>query len=866
MKRFKNSGLKRGLCVVLVLSTVLLTCACGKKNAVNGGSNGGSKGNGGSAMSAEPSVSKQNVFRAGEVFEIPDSGDGFNINQTIKKADGIYAIGRKYTYEENSNLSEVLLLYFDNDGKYKDSALLYSYESTYSDDPEGGDMEVYNDTEESLKLAATSEAADMPMIPADNPEDGGYSYDNTDMGMMMMGDDIIFGIENHNYGENAEDGDSNDMNENTLIAWDYSGNELFRTAVDMTPNSWVNNFFEYQGNAYVYYYDDNGDISRNIYDSKGNEVKKGEKSKNLSVFGNLEYVVKDALGNLYVIFYDENHNYEECVAKLDPEKEEIEEASLIPQEIRYSSTWNPAGEEGTFLISGGSGNGLYKYTAGSENAEMFVDYINSDIQPDEGFYRVIWLSDEHILGIYTDIADYRTHIGDYTYVRPEDIQDKKVLLIAGEYIDSDLKKRIIEYNKKSTDYRFIIKTYEGQYNDSEGTWESGLSDLNNDIITGGMPDILVVSQGFPLENYVSKGLVADVDKLIAEDPELSQNKYLENVFEAFRLDGKLYQVVPYFYAVTYIGKSKIVGNADHWSFDEFFKVADSLERPENMFGGMARGEFLEMGMRFSGTDFIDLSTGKCRFDSDDFVRLLEFAKELPEELGEDYYSDDYWNNYESQYIDERSILLYLYFSDMQNVLTNMKGYFGGEDVSFVGFPGSNEVTGMISADNTFALSAKSENLNAAWDFVKWYLSDDYQKFSVADIMNYINDTGRVSGDYAYFNGIPVMDTYYQKWLEKGMEKPYYWDFDEKGKPTKKVEMDPTFYMNNEEIKLDVFTREELDRIDKYLRSINKKSYFNDTVMNIINEEAAAYFAGQKDAKAVADVIQNRVKVYVNENR
>ena len=35
-------------------------------------------------------------------------------------------------------------------------------------------------------------------------------------------------------------------------------------------------------------------------------------------------------------------------------------------------------------------------------------------------------------------------------------------------------------------------------------------------------------------------------------------------------------------------------------------------------------------------------------------------------------------------------------------------------------------------------------------------------------------------------------------------------------------------------------------------------------MNIINEETAALFAGQRTAEQVADVIQNRVSTYVAE--
>lgn len=40
----------------------------------------------------------------------------------------------------------------------------------------------------------------------------------------------------------------------------------------------------------------------------------------------------------------------------------------------------------------------------------------------------------------------------------------------------------------------------------------------------------------------------------------------------------------------------------------------------------------------------------------------------------------------------------------------------------------------------------------------------------------------------------------------------------------------------------------------------------DEVIRIICEDAAGYYSGQKSAADVAGVIQNRVRLYVNENR
>ena len=43
-------------------------------------------------------------------------------------------------------------------------------------------------------------------------------------------------------------------------------------------------------------------------------------------------------------------------------------------------------------------------------------------------------------------------------------------------------------------------------------------------------------------------------------------------------------------------------------------------------------------------------------------------------------------------------------------------------------------------------------------------------------------------------------------------------------------------------------------------------YMDDNIINIISEEAAAYFDGQKTVEQVTEVIQSRISLYVMENK
>ena len=228
-------------------------------------------------------------------------------------------------------------------------------------------------------------------------------------------------------------------------------------------------------------------------------------------------------------------------------------------------------------------------------------------------------------------------------------------------------------------------------------------------------------------------------------------------------------------------------------------------------------------MNYCGSDFVDVSTGKCAFDTDNFVAMLAYAGELPVEYGEDYWGEDYWNNYESQYREDRTLLDTISISNIRDLNGTINGVFG-EDISFVGFPTDGDMGSVLWAGN--------------WMYALYQDKIQEQEYN-----------------------LPVLRSTFEKNVQDATKKPYY--MDENGN---KVEYDETYYINGEEILLPQLTQEQVDRIVSFVESVNKRGYYNEAISNIISEEAGAYFSGQKSARDVAGVIQSRVQVYVNENR
>lgn len=112
-------------------------------------------------------------------------------------------------------------------------------------------------------------------------------------------------------------------------------------------------------------------------------------------------------------------------------------------------------------------------------------------------------------------------------------------------------------------------------------------------------------------------------------------------------------------------------------------------------------------------------------------------------------------------------------------------------------------------------------------------------------------------------GFPILKSALDKQFEKDMTPEYYED--ENGE---KVEQEKTTWGYDDfEIAIYAAKQEEVDAVRSLLESAERISgSVNEQLMNIITEESAAFFKGQKSAADTANVIQNRIQIYVNENQ
>ena len=71
---------------------------------------------------------------------------------------------------------------------------------------------------------------------------------------------------------------------------------------------------------------------------------------------------------------------------------------------------------------------------------------------------------------------------------------------------------------------------------------------------------------------------------------------------------------------------------------------------------------------------------------------------------------------------------------------------------------------------------------------------------------------------------------------------------------------------NKSIPIYALEQEQVDQIRDLILSTTKVGDYNQEILNIVSEQAAPYFEGQKSAEEVARLIQSKVNIYVNEQR
>lgn len=493
-------------------------------------------------------------------------------------------------------------------------------------------------------------------------------------------------------------------------------------------------------------------------------------------------------------------------------------------------------QESGILIN--TGNSVLHYDLDKKEPVTLLNWLDSDINGDEiRFFSE--LEDGKLFAVSSsyDSDSFSSDLILLTKTDASQVTEKTILTYGTLYVDFTMKKEIINFNKTNQKYRIQVKDY------TEQDYASNIAKMNSEILAGNGPDLFDFSAGLSITALANKGLLEDLYPYLEADPELKKEDFLDNILHAFETDGKLYMVSPSFYVDSVMGKASMLGSEMGWSMQELMNFYKNLPPDTELFEYGDKNSILTYTCMNDIHQYVNWQTGTCSFNTEEFLSAMEFANTFPKEFN---YDED-GPSTPSKIHSNKLVLLNVAITDVKDF--QMYQAIFKEPITFIGYPTSTGNGSYIRPNTSIGINAKSKAKEGAWEFVRTFITKEFQS---------IGEDGRFKHNLW---GFPTRKDSFETALEKSMEPQYYTD--ENGE---KIEQANTYGYEDFEIEIKAATQEEVQAVRDLVQSVDSTTNQDQQISSIVTEEAEAYFNGAKTAKEVADIIQSRVQIYVNESR
>ena len=520
----------------------------------------------------------------------------------------------------------------------------------------------------------------------------------------------------------------------------------------------------------------------------------------------------------------------------------LENGGMTEVPIEASKSFNgnyqlfPGSTENTVLFSDGSILYSLDYTTGATT--KLLSWLDCDINGNN-LSGVVSQGEDTILvplQSYSQSAEsFVFELGTLRQVPVDQIPARTILSMGAVYLDSNVQNAIIRFNRQNDTYRITLVDYSA-YN-TEEDYSLGETQLDRDIVSGSCPDILFLDSASSIDRYISKGALADLSALMDQDSSISMDDLVEAPLRGYIRDGKLYAMPMSFYIQMCYASAKLVGDRTSWTMEDMAQIIQGLDDDVQVSQWYTQTDFVDAMIAWTG-QFIDYGNATCSFDSEAFQSLLAVAKKLPAEIDWDdyrFYGD------ELQMLQSGDCLLAISYgmSGSYDIKNYFNLYIPENGIVPIGFPTGSGNGALLTMNSTIAISSRCQNQQGAWEFLRTMLSDDIQ-----------------SEQWSF----PVTKAAFDKVLESATERSFY--LDENGE---KVYYDDSGYIGETEYPMEPLTEAQLDAFRAFVDGAQAEAInYDQDLLEIVNDEIAAYFAGDKSAEDVSKLIQSRVTIYLGE--
>lgn len=404
------------------------------------------------------------------------------------------------------------------------------------------------------------------------------------------------------------------------------------------------------------------------------------------------------------------------------------------------------------------------------------------------------------------------------------------------------RKMVNEFNRSHSNVQIEVRDYIGEYG------ENAREKLLAEIVAGRSPDIIDLGGSratasttlLPYQQMAQNGYLENLWPYIENDPKLGRKAVLEAPLKAAEINGGLFIAFDSVLINTLVGAESIVGNRNSWTIAELRNAFSSMPKDATVLDYyFDQPTVFSYIFGMSLDSYIDFETGQCNFDSEDFRSNLEFIKGFPTKFN--------WSTAEAVNSEATERLLngqQMLASEVFWRLRDIQFWdniFGGRS-TFIGYPTSDGSVGssFYIRGHKLAMSSTCRNKDVAWEFLRQMFLPKYSKETIQNVSTdgvfalYINQT-----DYELLKELDmnISSTKATRSLFDGPQYTY--------RPA---------------------TEEECQRYDNFINSINKIDLCDQEIFNIVQDTSNPYFANDKTLDETVQLINNRVSLYLNEQK
>ena len=402
-----------------------------------------------------------------------------------------------------------------------------------------------------------------------------------------------------------------------------------------------------------------------------------------------------------------------------------------------------------------------------------------------------------------------------------------------------LNKAVDRFNATSKEYMAEIRSY------GNAASADALYQLNAEILGGDMPDLLV-TYGMPTESYGQKGLLLDLYQWYSPD------QFFAGPLRSMETEGKLYSLSSSVEVFSFYGLESVLDRVEGYSMEDLYGAWEGFNTGGKAFIPQFSGPYIfQLLAALRMSEWVDKASMTCRFDSPEFISLLEFCRKLPQEAvvtESETYAQGMSGMMQMQAlcVKNQEALLGLQFitGEVGSVLAQYADYITpleGESVVFVGIPGTQPAAAGCVSELPLAVSAGSGSQEGARAFLDSLWDLRYTQIYESE-MRSIPLKRSVLEDY-----IRYLKTYGTRTFT-----------DESGGEYTAVYIGPNILPATDGMISDFLTL-----IESAAVPVNQSV---SAVDPIILEESAACFAGTQSVEQTAKNIQTRYSLYLEEQK